>query len=157
MNSLHRRGFPDAKFLDHQPYWGDYKNRTRGGTGYKHQREKEVRRQRKEEERRREEEVTACYSPASSSSQTAEETTQAERLRQVAGMVRPAWPCGGVALLAALTYENALVDGGKELPKYWTYNRMTEESFSKGRLIVAYRTLRLMRSDRRPAAWDKWG
>ncbi len=32
-----------------------------------------------------------------------------------------------------------------------------EESFSGGRSIVAYRTLPLMRSDRRPAGWDKWG
>ncbi len=30
MASLYRRGFPDARFLDHQPYWGEYKNRTRG-------------------------------------------------------------------------------------------------------------------------------
>ncbi len=72
-------------------------------------------------------------------------------------MVRPAWPCGGVALSAVLTYEDALVDGGKELPEYWTYNRVMEESFSAGRSIVAYRTLSLMRSDRRPAGWDKWG
>ncbi len=32
-----------------------------------------------------------------------------------------------------------------------------EESFSGGRSIVAYRTLPLMRSDRRLAGWDKWG
>ncbi len=50
MNSLYKCGFPDAKFLDHQPYWGEYETRTQGGTNYKHQREKEVRRQRKEEE-----------------------------------------------------------------------------------------------------------
>ncbi len=31
MNSLHRRGFSDAKFLDHQPYWEEYKNRMWGG------------------------------------------------------------------------------------------------------------------------------
>ncbi len=30
MNSLDRRGFPDARFLDHQPYWQEYKNRMRG-------------------------------------------------------------------------------------------------------------------------------
>ncbi len=29
--------------------------------------------------------------------------------------------------------------------------------FQRGRLIVAYHTLPLMRSDRRPAEWDKWG
>ncbi len=87
----------------------------------------------------------------------AEETTQAERLRLVAGMVRPAWPCGGVALSSALTYEDAQVDGGKEKPEYWAHNRVMEESFSGGRSIVAYRSLPLMRSDRRPAGWDKWG
>ncbi len=73
MDSLYRSGFPDDGFLDHQPYWGDYKNRTRGGTNYKHQREKEVRRQRAKEGKHREKEVTACYSPASSSSRTADE------------------------------------------------------------------------------------
>ncbi len=77
-----------------------------------------MRRQRQEEERRREEEVATCYSPASSSSRAAEEeTTQAERLRLVAGMVRPAWPFRGISLPAALTYEDALVDGGTELPE----------------------------------------
>ncbi len=156
MNSLYKRGFPYAKFLDHQPYWGDCKTRARGGTSSKHQREKEVRQQRKEEGKRREEEV-ACYSPPSSSSRTAEETTQAERLRPVTGMVRPAWPCEGIALLAALTYEDALVDGGKERPEYWTYARVMEESFSGRHSIVAYHTLPLMRSDRRPTGWDKWG
>ncbi len=48
MNSLHQNGFPDEEFLDHQPYWREYKKRTRGGTNPKHQREKEVRRQRAE-------------------------------------------------------------------------------------------------------------
>ncbi len=42
MNSLYRSGFPDDGFLDHQPYWGEYKNRTRGGMNPKHQRDKEV-------------------------------------------------------------------------------------------------------------------
>ncbi len=63
----------------------------------------------------------------------------------------------GVALSAALTYEYALVDGGVERPEYWTYKRVMEESFSVGRSIVAYHTLPLMRSDRRPAGWDKSG
>ncbi len=63
----------------------------------------------------------------------------------------------GVALSAALTYEDALVDGGTELPENWTYKRVMEESFSGGHSIMAYRTLPLMRSDRRPAGWDKWG
>ncbi len=113
MDSLYRNGFPDNSFLDHQPYWGEYKNRPWGGTNHKHQREKEVRRQRAGDGKYREKEVSACYSPASSISRTADETTPAERLRLVAGMVRPALPCGGVvALSAALTYEDALVDGG---------------------------------------------
>ncbi len=75
----------------------------------------------------------------------------------MAGMVRSAWPCGGVALSAVLTYEDALMDGEMELPEYWTYKRVMEESFSGGRSIMAYRTLPLMWSDRRPAGWDKWG
>ena len=49
------------------------------------------------------------------------------------------------------------MDEGKERPEYWTYARVMEESFSRGRLMVAYHTLPLMRSDRRPAGWDKWG
>ncbi len=28
MDSLYRSGFPDDRFLDYQPYWGEYKNRT---------------------------------------------------------------------------------------------------------------------------------
>ncbi len=116
-----------------------------------------MRRQRAEQEPPRKEEVAACYSPASYSSRTAVKTTPAERLRLVAGMVRPALPCGGVALSAALTYEDALVDGGPGRPEYWTYKRVMEKSFSGGQLIVAYHTLPLMRSDRRPAGWDKWG
>ncbi len=156
MNSLHKCGFPDAKFLNHQPYWGECKPRTWGGTSYKHQREKEVRRQCKEAERRREEEV-ACYSPASSSSRAAEQITQAARLRLVTGMVKPPLPCGGVALSAALTYEDALVEEGKEEPKYWMYARVMAQSFCVGRSIVAYRTLPLMRSDRQPVGWDEWG
>ncbi len=63
MNILQRRGFPDAKFLDDQPYWEERRPWARGGTSAKHQREKELHRQR-EEERRREEAV--CSSPASS-------------------------------------------------------------------------------------------
>ena len=156
MNSLHKRGFPDAKFLDHQPYWGECKTRTRGGTSYKHQRKKEVRRQRKEEERLREEEV-ACYSPTSSGSRAAEQITQAARLRLVTGMVKPPLPCGGVAPSAALTFEDALVEEGKEEPKYWMYARVMAQSFCVGRSIVAYCALPLMRSDRRPAGWDEWG
>ncbi len=42
MDSLCRSGFPNDSFLDHKPYWGEYKNRTRGGTNPKHQWEKEV-------------------------------------------------------------------------------------------------------------------
>ncbi len=121
----------------------------------KHEREKEVRQQRAEEGKHREEEVAACYSPASSSSRTADETTLAERLRLVAGMVRPALPCGrGVALSAALTYEDALVDGGAKRIEYWTYKRRMGESFRGGRLIVAYHTLPLMRADRQLVGWD---
>ncbi len=150
MNLLYKRGFPDAKFLDHQPYWGECKTRTRGGTSYKHQHEKEVCQQRKEEERQREEEA-ACYSPASSSSRAAEQVTQAARLWLVAGMVKPPLPCGGVAPSAALTFEDALVEEGKEEPKYWTYARVMAQSFCAGRSIVAYRTLPLMRPDRRLA------
>ncbi len=151
MDSLYKSGFPYDKFLDHQPYWGEYKNRKRGGTSYKHQREKEVRQQRWEEEQQREEDVTACYSPASSSSRAAETNTQAEKWRLVTGMVRPTLPCGRVALSAALTYEHALVDGGTEHPDYWAYKRVMEESFKGGRSVVAYHKLPLMRSDRRPA------
>ncbi len=80
MNSLCRDGFPNDSFKDHPPYWGEYKNRTRGGTNYKHQWEKEVRRQKAGEGKRQEPEVPPCYSPASSSSRTADETTPAERL-----------------------------------------------------------------------------
>ncbi len=116
-----------------------------------------MRRQHAEEGKRRETEVAACYSPASSSSRTADETTLAEKLRLVAGMVRPALPCGGVALSAALTYEDALVDGGAKRIEYWTYKRVMEKSFSGGRSIVAYHTLPFMRADRWPAGWDKWG
>ena len=72
-------------------------------------------------------------------------------------MVRPAWACGVVALSAALTYEDSLVNGGTELPECWTYKCVMEESFSGGRSIVAYGTLPLMRSDRQPMGWDKWG
>ncbi len=79
MNTLQKRGFPDAKFLDDQPYWEERRPRARGGTSAKHQREKEVRRQRAEE--RRQEEEVACYSPASSGSHAAERITQAARLR----------------------------------------------------------------------------
>ncbi len=135
---------------------GEPKIRTRGGTNQKHQREKEVRRQRTREERRREE-VAVSYSPASSSSRTADETTPAERLRLVVGMVRPVLPCGGVALSATLTYEDALVDGGAKRIEHWTYKRVMEKSFSGGRSIVAYHTLPFMRADRRPVGWDKWG
>ncbi len=31
MDLMYRCGFPNAKFLDHQPYWGEYKTRMRGG------------------------------------------------------------------------------------------------------------------------------
>ncbi len=75
----------------------------------------------------------------------------------MAGMVRPVLPCGGVALSAALTYEDALVDGGVKRIEYWTYKRVMEKSFSGGRSIVAYHTLPFMRVDRRPLGWDKWG
>ncbi len=64
---------------------------------------------------------------------------------------------GGVALSAALTYEEALVDGGAKRTEYWTYQRVMEKSFSGRRSIVAYHTLPFMRAGRRPAGWDKWG
>ncbi len=51
MNTLHKRGFPDTKFLDDKPYWEERQPRPRGHTSYTHQREKEVRRQREEERR----------------------------------------------------------------------------------------------------------
>ncbi len=124
---------------------------------YKHQQEKEVRRQKAGEGKRQEPEVPPCYSPASSSSRTADETTLAERLRLVAGMVRPALPCGGVPLSAALTYEDAIADGKADRVTYWTYQRVMEKSFSRGRLIVAHHTLPFMHLDRRPAGWDRWG
>ncbi len=59
MNTLHKRGFPDTKFLNDKPYWEGHLPWPRGGTSYKHQREKEVHRQREDE--------AACSSPASSS------------------------------------------------------------------------------------------
>ncbi len=139
MDSLCRSGFPDDSFLDPQPYWGEYKNRTWGGTNYKHQREKEVRRQRAGEGKPREPEVSACYSPASSSSRTADETTPAERLRLMAGMVRPALPCGDVPLSAALSYEAAVVEGRANRVIYSTCQRVMEKSFSGGRSIVVWR------------------
>ncbi len=126
MDSLCRDGFPNDSFKDHSPYWGEYKNRTRGGTNYKHQREKEVRRQKVGEGKRQESEVPPCYSPVSSSSRTADETTPAERLRLVAGMVWPALPCGGFPLSAALTYEDAIADGKADRVVYWTYQRVME-------------------------------
>ncbi len=64
---------------------------------------------------------------------------------------------GGVPLLAALTYEDAVADGEAKRVKYWTYQRVMEKSLSGGRSIVAYHTLPFMRVDRRPAEWDKWG
>ncbi len=133
MNSLCRNGFPDDSYKDHKPYWGEYKNRTRGGTNYKHQREKEVWRKKAEGGKRQEPEVPPCYSPASSSSRTADETTPAERLRLVAGMVWPALPSGGVPLSAALTYEDAIANGKADQVIYWTYQRVMEKSFSGGR------------------------
>ncbi len=72
-------------------------------------------------------------------------------------MVRPALPCGGVPLSAALTYEDAIADGRADRVKYWTYQRVMEKSFSGGRSIVAHHTLPLMRADRRPVGRDKWG
>ncbi len=116
-----------------------------------------MRRQKAGEGKRQDPEVPPCYIPASSSSRTAHETTPAERLRLVAGMVRPALPCGGVPLSAALTYEDAIANGKADRVVYWTYQRVMERSFSGGRSIVAHHTLPLMRSDRRPAGWDRWG
>ncbi len=72
-------------------------------------------------------------------------------------MVRHALPCGGVALSAAPTYEDALVDGGAKRIEYWMYKWVMEEFLSGGRLIVAYHTLPFMRADRWLAGWDKWG
>ncbi len=126
MNSLCRDGFPDDSFKDHQPYWGEYKNWMRGGTDYKHQREKEVRWQKAREGKRPEPNVPLCYSPASSSSRTADETTPAGKLRLMAGMVRPALPCVGVPLSAALTYEDAIESGKASEVTEWK-NRLAED------------------------------
>ncbi len=41
MNTLHKRGFPNTKFLDDKPYWEGRMPRLWGGTSYQHQREKE--------------------------------------------------------------------------------------------------------------------
>ncbi len=49
------------------------------------------------------------------------------------------------------------MEEGKDEPKYWTYARVMAQSFCAGHSIVAYRTLPLMRPDRRPAGWDEWG
>ncbi len=102
MDSLCRSGFPDDSFLDHQPYWGEYKNRTRGGTN-----------------------------PNS--------TTAAERLRLVAGMVRPVLPCVCVGVGSPVRCFNLRRCRGG------------------GGSIVAYHTLPLMHADRQPAGWDRWG
>ena len=75
----------------------------------------------------------------------------------MAGMVRPALPCGRVPLSAALTYEDAIAAGRADWVKYWTYQQVMEKSFSGGRSIVAHHTLPLMHADRRPAGWDRWG
>ncbi len=72
-------------------------------------------------------------------------------------MVRPALPCGRVPLSAALSYEDTLVDGRADRVIYWTCQRVMEKSFSGGHSIVAYHTLPLMRADRWPAGWDRWG
>ncbi len=69
-------------------------------------------------------------------------------MRLVIGMVKPPLPCGGVALSAALTFEDALVEEGKEEPVYWTQARVMAESLRAGRSIVAYRTLPLIRAGR---------
>ncbi len=156
-NSLYQNGFPDEDFLDHQPYWGEYKNRTRGGTNPKHQREKELRRQRAEAGESREKEVSACYSPPVPVPGLPTRRPPLEKLRLVTGMVRPAMPCGGVALSAALTYEDAVAEGRGQQTEYWTYQRVMEKSFSGGRSIIKYHTLPFMRADRLPAGWDKWG
>lgn len=62
-----------------------------------------------------------CSIPASSSSCTSKKITQGEKLRLATGMVKPPLPCGGVALSAALTFEDALLEEGKEEPGYWTF------------------------------------
>ncbi len=59
--------------------------------------------------------------------------------------------------MAALTFEDALVEEGKEEPRYSTYARVMVQSFCAGRSIVAYHTLPLMRPGRRPKGWDEWG
>ena len=131
MNALHKRGFPDAKFLDDQTYWEERRQRPQGGTSAKHQHEKEVRRQ-QEEKRRREEEALA-----SSSSRAAEKITQEEKLRLAVGMVKSPLICEGVALSAALTFEDALVEEGKDEPVYWTHARLMAKSLRGGYLLVA--------------------
>ncbi len=100
---------------------------------------------------------SCLFQPASSSSYATKDVTQRERLRLVVGMVKPSLPCGGVALSAALTFEDALVEEGREEPGYWTYARVIAESLRAGRSIFAYHTLPLMRCGRRPEGWDKWG
>ncbi len=72
-------------------------------------------------------------------------------------MVRPALPCGGVPLSAALTYEDAIVSEKADWVVYWTYQRVMERSLSGGRSIIAHHTLPLMRSGRQPAGCDRWG
>ncbi len=158
MNSLHKLGFPDAKFLDHQPYWGG------GGMQHtdtgRHKLQTSTRERGAQATQKGGETMGrrgCCYSPASSGSRAAKQVTQAARLRLVTGMVKPPLPCGGVAPSAALTFEDALVEEGKEEPKYWTYARVMAQSFCVGRSIVAYRSLPLMQSDRRPAGWYEWG
>ncbi len=110
MNTLYERGFPDMKFLDDKPFWEGRVPRPQGGASLKQQREKEARKRREEE--------AACSSPVSSSSCASKKVTQVERLRLALETVRPPLVYGGVALSAALAFEDALVEEGRKAPEY---------------------------------------
>ncbi len=125
MDDLYDRGFPDAKFVDDKPFWEGHLPRSRGGTSLKHQREKEVWKRREEE--------AACSSPVSSSSCTSKQATEAERLRLVLGTVRASLTCVGVALSAALAYEDTYIKEGEKAPECWTFARVITESRQAGR------------------------
>ena len=71
MDTLYKRGFPDTKFLDDQPFWDGRVPWPPGGTNLKHQQEKEARERREEE--------AASSSPVSCSSYASQQTTQVER------------------------------------------------------------------------------
>ncbi len=55
---------------------------------------------------------------------------------------------GGVALLAALAYEDTFVQEGKKASECWTFARVMTESRQAGRSVAVYGTLPPMRRGR---------